>query len=212
MLREAFGVGAVANLVIDVQALYCDPTFPLAWPQQMMRVVQDSLDSISSFARLVRGPAKTYWVSHRAHLSPLDLDIPSYRSMKMLFDIHCRGRRDEIQELKKRAATLIYPAHSEHDSVVYKPRFSAFDGTGLAETLEEDGTKMILLSGFYREDCVLETAKSAIAHQLVPVLIEDLAPWVRRAPHEMQHDSDARIAKCGVRFLKSDDVMGILRP
>ena len=86
-----------------------------------------------------------------------------------------------------------------------KDAYSAFEGTGLAERLQEQGVGRLLIGGLATDYCVLNTVRDAIRNGFGVLLLTDAI----RAVDVKPHDGDAAVAemlRLGARGISLGDL------
>lgn len=86
------------------------------------------------------------------------------------------------------------------EPVVVKPRFSAFFGTRLHETLQQRGVRTLFLIGTTTPNCVRSTCYDALSHNYDVVVVEDATS--SRSP-EVQQANIADMAFIGATVMDS---------
>jgi nicotinamidase-related amidase len=203
-LKQAFQDKAVAHLAIDVQGLYCDPTFPHFQTEKLLLDVQEGIDAIGSFAFLTRGIAETTWIYHTA-----DLEEFQKRYCIRLFSSK-EVNVARMRNMEERAYALIHPPGG--DRVLGKKNHDAFDGTGLKEQLTAQGKSVLLLSGFFRDVCVYKTAVSGVREGFNVIVLDDLAPLCGSFKWHEENKIAKKYAEDGIGMIHSSHVMEIIRP
>jgi ureidoacrylate peracid hydrolase len=165
-LRAAFKAASVGHVCIDVQKHYCDPADAAnMWTTAKTLKDCDALaGAVSGFAAGMRGAAvKHFWVAH----TPLPL-----------------RRLNRGKSLKQMARGELYKVRPEDgDTVIAKKNFDAFAGTRFRHELKSRGVDTLLLTGLYLDQCVMETAQSALKRGFNVAVVEDLTfclPYIRQ--------------------------------
>lgn len=187
-LREAFKAASVGHVSIDVQKYYCDPAEGQStWTTAETLKECDALaDRVSGFADSMRGTAvKHFWVAH----TPFPL-----------------RRLHKGKSLKKMARNELYKVPVEDgDTIVAKKNFDVFSGTTFKHELKSRRVDTLLFTGLYLDQCVMESAKSAIRRGFNVAVVEDLTfclPLLRAK-------ALAELEERGVVIVTSADVLNL---
>lgn len=189
-LREAFRAGKVAHLAVDLQRFYTDPAFAPYNAIPACKRVKFLTGHVDDFADRLRPWARNAWI--------YTVMLPDFKEFE-----HLAGR--------------VKPAE---DIVVGKSEYSGFVNTLLCEKLDKDGISTVLLSGAFKDFCVLQTALDAKSAGFEPVIVEDLSVWSLRANmssiamkcarNQWKTFTQQQMEKHGVRAIRSRDVLSLL--
>jgi nicotinamidase-related amidase len=115
--------------------------------------------------------------------------------------------------------TLCVTARQQGDLVIGKPGLSAFDRTELGYRLHASGITTVLVTGAFKEQCVLQTALDAQRLGYNTILVDDLAIWSPDANaswHEkglskkLKTHTQAMLDRHGVTSMRSADILALL--
>lgn len=194
-LRAAFESRAVGHAVVDIQPYYCDPAQLKRRGYSIgdIREIFDVARRVGHFAQRMQSVLPQYWIAHvtpttLAHRGPVRFDPAAMTPAEK--------NRLAINELRD----TVFARGGQ--SAIGKTGFDAFRNTDLMTQAQGAGVQTLLLSGFYADKCVLETACSAVAGGLRTFVIDDLTlPFV---PGDTAH-RDA-LAQAGVTIVPSATV------
>lgn len=143
-------------------------------------MVKDNFDEgknlpITPFARRIIGPINNLIGVFRKEKWPVVFSTDSFRKEDFIFTGRMKPHSlagtqgaEVVEDLDMRPEDLWLP----------KPRFSAFFGTDLAQTLKKDKVTLCAVGGIATNFCVLTTVMDAICNDFQAVLLEDCsASW-----------------------------------
>jgi len=84
-----------------------------------------------------------------------------------------------------------------------KEAYSAFEGTGLFETLKDLGVKIIYVAGLATDYCVKETVLDGLKFGLRAFVIEDC---IKGVSEDTTQEAISRMEQAGAIFIKSQDI------
>lgn len=182
-LSQAFQHGQVAHIVIDLRRYYCDPEFNLP--------VERKFFNFPYAKRLVKA-------------------VDAYLGAVL----GKNGQKDILNLVWLRQARDVSgKAKPPEDTVKEKFSYDAFDRTNLGRTLFHKNIQVVLISGLFKNVCVLETAQKAkgLGYQLI--IIDGLSLWSARAHQSLSQtktQTRAALAKNNIPRLRSRQVLDIL--
>jgi nicotinamidase/pyrazinamidase len=143
-------------------------------------MVKDNFDEgkklpITPLARRIIGPINNLIGVFRKEKWPVVFSTDAFRKEDFIFTGRMKPHSlagtqgaEVVEELDRRSEDLWVP----------KPRFSAFFGTGLAQSLKKDNVTLCAVAGIATNFCVLTTVMDAICSDFQAVLLEDCsASW-----------------------------------
>lgn len=180
--------GRTALIVVDMQNFF----FRLPERRVGLEAVVANINRLIDYFDAVGMPVYHAITAYRANGSDWDLKQKAWHlceliagtpDAEMLPDIHCR------------------PTHR----IIVKTRYSAFHKTGLAEQLDADGVRRVLVAGAYTHYCVNETVYDAFAYDFVPGAVRDAC--ISHLPAEAELML-ARMVRNGYHVLRTEEVVG----
>lgn len=149
-------------LVIDMQNAFVLPSSPLC-----VRMAADSVPALQKTIEEARSIGiRVIWICRKHAADGSDLE-PFRRELlkeKNLLDIFSEGS-DGIR--------IIEDFHPGNEQIVWKTRYSAFFGTGLADQLKSEGISTVLVSGTQTPNCVRATSVDALSHDFRSIVLAD---------------------------------------
>jgi nicotinamidase-related amidase len=130
---------------------------------------------VDNFAAALRGRAPQVWVNHAILAAMTNRGLADHGAaagfIGMLADMWRLWTR-RADDIARDEMYRIEPAAG--DAVIGKTEYDAFAGTRLDGVLRAAGADTLVLSGVFRDVCVLETAKAARRRGYAVYVAEDL--------------------------------------
>lgn len=206
VLHAAFDAARVAHVGIDIQRLYCEPC-GVEPARHWFRAIGKAVDRIDDFTAATRARMTPVWVNHTNFMATgPDVDgcgilqgIGKFArgTLKFMFSSHAQRARDQITGHHVAAG----------DTVIGKPDFDAFYKTGLDKELRARGADTLVLTGFFTDQCVKETALTAKKKGYEVFVAADMT-----RPAEMEPAECWRMFRQhGVRVVMTPDIVAMCR-
>ena len=202
VLHAAFDGARVAHVGIDIQRFYCDPV-GVEPERDWFRTIGKTVGRIDHFTAATRAKMAPVWVNHTNFLAAGP-------------DVDGCGAWQAIGRLAWGTLTYMFSSHAQRaraqvagdhvaavDVVIGKPDFDAFYKTDLDAVLRARGADTLVLTGFFTDQCVKETALTAKKKGYEVFVAAD-----------MTRPAETRPAACwrmlrreGVRVVMTPDIM-----
>lgn len=189
-LRAAFARASVAHLVIDMQQTYCNDIARAGLEKHTSQRLSGLVQDVATYAAHMRDKMQPVWIAHTNWLTCTGLEEnPQDKTKKSCV----RRMLDIFTSVARRATPAYYSAEQiaarrsargrrelykmpvqDHDPVVGKPSYDGFADTPLDRVLRQRGIDTVVLSGIFADQCVFETANSALDRGYKVVVLDDL--------------------------------------
>ena len=204
VLRAAFDRARVAHVGIDIQRFYCEPGHGMG-DQFWYKSIGKTVERIGDFTRATRAQLPPVWVNHTSFTaSGPDLDdCGVIRGVGRLWG----GVLTHVfSTAAQRARWQVYGTHAAPgDVTVGKPRWDGFENTKLDSVLKAKGADTLVLTGFFTDQCVMDTAQSAVRRGYEVFVVADLTRPSDFTPKECWYD----LRKVGARVVLGRDVQAL---
>jgi ureidoacrylate peracid hydrolase len=192
-LRDRVNPATTALLVIDVQNDFCGGGLGEKIRPHLRKLVDAARES------------GAFRVFIRAHYDPQYLNPPFAERLTVL------GRIGKICQEGTPGADWwegFAPAPSAREIVVSKHRYSAFRGTGLAETLRAAGVRTVIATGVTTGTCVDSTVRDAFFEDFFVVLSSDATA---EFDDDVQRERVAQLGRVFAHAAPSDEIAEAMR-
>lgn len=208
-LRAAFDEARAVHLGIDIQHKYCSPASGESTEsiQRMGRIVS----CIETFTDATRGAMTPIWVNHVNDNEDDWRVVPGQDTGLRAWGVRlAKAVGADPYSREEFARRDVFGRHAMKDDIVLsKPYFDGFEDTRLDDVLRARGADTLVLTGFFMDQCVMETALTARRKGYEVVMAADLSMagselTPEQALREMKHK--------GVRIYTAQDVTREARP
>lgn len=173
-LREAFRRASAAHLVIDMQRFYCSPTMLLKRTNDtgLLRAVPRLVSEIAAFTARTRDDGlPPLWVVHSNRFTRCTSPGLTERFRDICATLRLSASAPPVDPDRRELYGM--PVRAT-DLVISKKATDAFSGTNLDTVLRERGVDTLVLSGVFADQCVRDTALTAVRNGYDVILARDL--------------------------------------
>ena len=201
VLRAAFDRASAVHVGIDIQRIYCEPNAAMVNDPRYKQIGK-AVARIGDFTRDTRGFMPPVWVNHTS-LAVSAADIGDYGPVLGLKSVLRGTLRHIFSTHAQRARDQIYGFHAAPEDVtVGKPRWDGFENSNLDSVLKARGVDTLVLTGFFAEQCVRYTARSAIRHGYQVFVAADMTLTTFSKPRDCWH----HFRMMGARVVLGQDI------
>lgn len=180
-----------ALLVIDMQCAFVDPSAPLC-----VAGAQATVPAIAQAVAHARDlGVRIVWVRRAYARDGSDMEAFRREALRKAGTLDAMAEGSTGAELASGLEAL------PGDITIVKKRFSAFFGTGLFDTLHDQGITTVVLAGTQTPNCIRATAFDAVSLDLRTII---LAPCTSSATPAIQQANLEDMARIGIEVV--DDV------
>lgn len=208
VLRRAFDEARVAQVGIDIQDFYCVPRRDEPEPDgDWYRMIGKTVARIGDFTAATRGRMNPVWVNH-TNFAATGPDLGGDSAWRG-FGRLGRGMLAHIfsTSAQRARAQLIGHHAVAGDMVIGKPEYDAFHKTNLDAVLRGRGVDTLVLTGFFTDQCVWDTAQTARKKGYEVFIAADMT----RPAEATAADCWADFRRDGVRVVLGRDILTAMK-
>lgn len=207
VLRAAFGRAAAAHVGIDIQRFYCEPGHGMG-DDIWYKFIGKTVARIGDFTAKTRAALPPVWVNHTSFTAS-GPDLENCGIIRGMGRLWGGVLTHAFSTAAQRARWQVYGTHAAPgDVTVGKPGWDGFENTKLDGVLKARGADTLVLTGFFTDQCVMDTAHSAVRRGYEVFVVADLTRPSDFTPKECWHD----FCKMGARVVMGRDVIEMAVP